>query len=508
MINETDRREVLRLSQDGRGTRRIARLLKISRTTVQRILDQGEPRPRPIQRAYSLRDHLAQIQVLYTTCRRNLARVAEELSHEIGHEVSYSTLTRFCRRHRIGQPQEDPTPVGTYEFGPGVEAQHDTSPIRINVGGKTRVYQAASMKMGHSRARFLMFYRRFRRLHCRHFIVRSLGFLGGVPGRVVIDNTCVVIASGTGARAIAAPEMAALATQLGFTWLAHEKGYADRKAKVERDFWYIQTNFVKGRTFQDDDDLNRQALEWCIKANARAHRRTGLRPDEQLVLERAHLRGLPEFIPDPYEVHPCRRVDVYGNVSLHSNLYSAPASHIGRTVTVRETIDDVVLLDGAIEVATHRRIPEDSRSVSRLAAHRRTWPKRGQTGLTAAPQEIWLRASSSALTTYVEGLRARGGRRYPYQIRKLYALCHDYGVIAVEPAVTRALTYGLLDVDRLEAMLLQEKGAALFSLRDRDPSDPAPGSVTPLAITVTKDRIDNPAADGDLTAEGEQDGQG
>ena len=43
------------------------------------------------------------------------------------------------------------------------------------------------------------------------------------------------------------PEMAAFAERFGFTFAAHEKGDANRSARVERPFDYIENNFLAGR---------------------------------------------------------------------------------------------------------------------------------------------------------------------------------------------------------------------------------------------------------------------
>ncbi|HLG58797.1 MAG TPA: hypothetical protein VI485_25855 [Vicinamibacterales bacterium] len=52
-----------------------------------------------------------------------------------------------------------------------------------------------------------------------------------------------VVAAGTGARLVPAPEMAAFAERFGFVFRAHEKGDANRSACVERPFHFIEHNF-------------------------------------------------------------------------------------------------------------------------------------------------------------------------------------------------------------------------------------------------------------------------
>lgn len=478
MIEPELREAVFRLKAKGRGTRRIALILEISRSAVIDILKSSSTMRPIIERASSLTPHLEVVQQLYTRCERNLSRVAEELETKLGKQVPYSTLTRFCRKHGLGEPN-DTQPAGEYEFGPGVEMQHDTSPMRITVGGVERLYQAASLKFGYSRSRYLRFYRRFTRFHCKDFLTRALTFFGCACERCVIDNSSVVVACGTGAAAVMAPEMQAFEKRFRFRFLAHEKGDANRSAKVERDFDFIQKNFPKGRTFANDDDLNRQAEEWARKKNAKPHRRLREPSDVRLDRERAHARPLPDWIPPVYQLH-LRRVGADGHVQLEGNEYSAPATVLGREVTLRETMDTITILDGITELCRHPRLLEGERGRSTLADHQRR-PRRRNLRTHATPEECWLTAQSSVFGKYIDGLKGCQGRGFGHHVRKLYAFCQDYGVAAVEPLVQRAMEYDLYDAKRLERMLLQELGAKLFGFAVRRAADEGPGNVTPAA---------------------------
>jgi len=68
-------------------------------------------------------------------------RVHEELV-AAGAQLSYPALTAFCRRHGIGQTA--PQAVGAYQFEPGEEMQHDTSPHQLELAGGKRKVQTAS----------------------------------------------------------------------------------------------------------------------------------------------------------------------------------------------------------------------------------------------------------------------------------------------------------------------------------------------------------------------------
>ena len=103
----------------------------------------------------------------------------------------------------------------------------------------------------------------------------------------MIDNTHVVVASGTGATMIPAPEMAAFAERFGFAFIAHEKGDANRSARVEAPFQRIESGFLVGGQFDDWTDLNQQAIETCEKWNANYSNKLHASRRELFAAERA-----------------------------------------------------------------------------------------------------------------------------------------------------------------------------------------------------------------------------
>jgi len=108
------------------GTRRIARALEMSRTSVIRILASQTTEVPEMERSDLLEEHLEMIRELYVACQGSLSRVAEELSEKLEKPIPYSTVTRFCRSHGLGGPHYPSQPAGEYVTGLGVEMQHDT----------------------------------------------------------------------------------------------------------------------------------------------------------------------------------------------------------------------------------------------------------------------------------------------------------------------------------------------------------------------------------------------
>ncbi|MEN8185323.1 MAG: helix-turn-helix domain-containing protein, partial [Myxococcota bacterium] len=262
MLDEPRRQAILRLLLDGHGVREVARAVGVSRNSVRRVRREGSASVPEILRLEQLDPHRERIEALVKGCQGNLVRVHEELEGE-GVLVGYSTLTAFCRRHALtGRPK---VRAGQYHFAPGEEMQHDTSPHDIVIGGRRRRMQCASVVLCYSRQMYAQVYPTFNRFYAKAFLTNALRRFGGAARRCMVDNTSVVVAAGTGPNARIAPEMEAFGERFGFHFAAHAVGHANRSARVERPFAYLERNFYPGRTFQDSADLNTQLAAWCEK---------------------------------------------------------------------------------------------------------------------------------------------------------------------------------------------------------------------------------------------------
>lgn len=360
-------------------------------------------------------------------------------------------------------------PAGRYHFEPGEELQHDTSPHEVEVGGRKHKAQTASAVLCYSRMLFFQIYPRFQRFDCKVFLTDALRYLGGAAGRVMIDNTHVVVLRGTGREMVPVPEMAAFAERFGFRFVAHERGDANRSGRVERPFSFIENNFLAGRAFASWADLNQQARQWCDKVNATYKKHLRAVPRELFAVERLHLKPLPAWIPEPYRLHH-RLVDVEGYVSLHTNRYSAPVAWIGRRVEVRETKDRIEMQLDARNLVTHVRVVEGVQQRITLAEHR---PPRGQGPKRNEPypEEQAILAAAPELAGYVAALKQRGRKVVALALRQLLRLVREYPRAPLLAAVREAARYGLYGLDRLERMILRRVARDYFLLEENPPDD-------------------------------------
>ena len=145
------RNSVRVLKAQGQTLREISRLLKLSRNTVRRILRDGEADEVPSCQQPQM---LARIEDAFARAHGNVARMQQLLVEENDLPVPYSTLTRWIREAGLRRP---PRRSGEYHFGPGEEMQHDTSPHRMTMAGKTITAQCAGLVLAYSRRLFIQY---------------------------------------------------------------------------------------------------------------------------------------------------------------------------------------------------------------------------------------------------------------------------------------------------------------------------------------------------------------
>lgn len=449
MLDKEIRTAILALHQKGHSRREVAQSLGVSRNSVRAVIRSGMRDPILAERASRLDGRLEDIRRLYAECKGNMVRVQDKLK-KIGCEASYSTLTWFCREQGIGA---EPVPTRRIVTGPGEEMQHDTSPYTIEIGGKRVKRHCASLVLGYSRMIFIRFYPKFDRFHCKIFLTEAFVYFGGTCRCCVIDNSSIVIACGAGQTAQVAPEIEAFEKRFNFSFMAHEVGHANRSGKVERPFWYVERNFLVGRTFKDDEDLNRQAQEWADQtANPRRLREFKASPLELFAAEKSHLTPLPLYVPEVYSIWQ-RTVDTYGCVSLHAMKYPVPASYIDKNVIVRETKDRVIILDGSKEIASHPKKVEGAPQSQAPIRSPAPAPRRQKHGLCA--EESKLKTLGEETQSYLETLKSERGVRYVWSVKKLYQLLCQYKAEDLKAAIALAAQHRLFDVRRIETILLQ-----------------------------------------------------
>jgi transposase len=447
MITKENQQAIMSLHERGVHIRQISTLLRISRNTVKRVI-RGEWRDTP-QRQSSYGEISDPVRDAFALAKGNVVRVREILESQ-GHDVPYSTLTRIVRDLEL----RDRKPrAGAYTFGPGEEMQHDTSPHQVVIGGKKVKAQCAGLVLAYSRRLFIQYHPAFTRFEARVFLDTAFRFMAGTCPRCTIDNTSVIVAHGSGPDADIAPEMARFGEIFGVRFVPHAIGQPDRKARIERNFSYVENNYLAGRTFSAWHDLNEQAMRWCSDvAN---------KNEAAYLMEKPHLTPLPPYIPPVYQTFD-RTVDLEGYVHVDTNRYSAPERLIGKEVEVHKLWDRIEVFFKNQKVADHPRFIDTREGrVTALGHHAPLYQQRAHEG--PCSEEKALSGQHEWLDRFVGELKKRSAGRGVRFLRRLLDLKRTYPPEAFEKALVEALRYGLYDLPRLEQMILSHVAGDFFN---------------------------------------------
>jgi transposase len=453
MIEPNKRNAIYQLHKDGMSTRQISRQLKLSRHTVQRIIEE-KGHIAQITRKDKIEIDPQLLHRLYNECNGWKERIWEKLLEEEGIEIGYSTLTRLLRELDLDGKRTNRT-IHVPDK-PGVEMQHDTSPYRIKINDCLTPVIASLLYYRYSKMRYLKFYPSFNRFNMKCFFHEGLTFFGYCARQCIIDNTNLARLRGSGANAVMAPEMEQFARQYDFEFICHEIGHANRKAGNERSFYTVESNFFPGRRFESLADLNRQALEWATQRMAnRPVSKSDLIPAAAFEFEKAYLIKLPSYIEPPYQVQ-YRLIDQYGYISFSGNYYWVPDLS-RQEVKVLQYSDSIHVYYQRKLLVRYWLPPQGIRNQKytppgKTPKHQ-PWNRKKPTAL----EEKTLRSLCYEVNRYLDfafNQSQKVGQKHRF-IRQLYGLYRKLSPPLFVKTISRALTYRITNPQTLEQMAAQ-----------------------------------------------------
>jgi transposase len=255
----------------------IAKRLGVSRRVVhywiqtgqlERDLESAPPRTmRP--RRTKLDDYHAIIRDRLTTYPElSATRLFEEV-RAAGYAGGITQVREFVAHVR---PQPEPEPLVRFETAPAHQAQVDFAEFRFPWGKR----YALLVVLAYSRLLWVQFYPRQTLATLIAGLEAAFAYFGGVPRELLFDQLKAVIVDdqrADGGRLLEHPEFLRFARHHSFRIRACRPYRAKTKGKVERPVRYLRSNFVYGREFVGDADLNAEAFRWLdTTANQRVHR--------------------------------------------------------------------------------------------------------------------------------------------------------------------------------------------------------------------------------------------
>ena len=206
-----------------------------------------------------------------------------------GYSGGVTQLRQFVQRLR-----PPPEPLVRYETPPGQQGQVDFAHCRFPWGKR----YALVVTLGHSRLLWVQFYPRQDLRTLIYGLETCFTWWGGVPRELLFDQMRAVLTRDErlqGGSLVKNLEFLRFSRHYDFRVRVCRPYRAKTKGKVERPIRYLRDNFLYGRTFLSDADLNAQVLDWLTTtANVRTHGTTRLVPATVFdTVERACLQPLP-----------------------------------------------------------------------------------------------------------------------------------------------------------------------------------------------------------------------
>jgi transposase len=276
-----------------------------------------------------------------------------QMLRDRGYRGSIEQLRRVVARLR---PQPHEAFLRLQVFA-GEQAQVDWAHFgSVTIGRAKRTLSCFVMTLSWSRALYLEFFfdqtmESFLRGHVNAF--RSFN---GAARVALYDNLKSAVLERHGSQIHFNPRLLELAAHYHFVPRPCQVRAGNQKGRVERAIRYVRDSFWAARNFTTLEECNRQALKWRDEV---AHQRPW--PDDRnRTVAQAFIDEQPRLLPLPLHafsadcviaVHSAKTI----YVRFDGNDYSIPPEAVGRSLMLAASDTEVRVLDGAREIARHRR---------------------------------------------------------------------------------------------------------------------------------------------------------
>jgi transposase len=356
------------LHAQGMGIRAICREVGVSRKAVRRALRiDGMPRySRPERPNPKLVPFEADIRRMYFTEHLIGSRILRELRP--AYTGSASALYAYLKSLRASVPSSKATE--RFETPPGFQAQFDWSPYTIDLGGELFRVIVFCMVLGFSRCKHYTASLDETQASIFEAIESCLHHFGAAPKQLLVDNAKAFVLDPNPAHFRWNPQFLELCGHYRLKPRACQPYRAQTKGKVERPFFYLEQQFIKGTHFASFSHfLEQLAVFERDDLDVRVHSTTLQRPIDRFQQELPHLTPLPEqrFVGT---LALSRKVSWDCLVSYDGSRYSVPATQAGKLVWLLPSRGThVLVLDARREVLVQHRLSDVKGAIVILPEH-------------------------------------------------------------------------------------------------------------------------------------------
>jgi transposase len=155
---------------------------------------------------------------------------------------------------------------------------------------------------------------------------KAFKYFEGQPQKIIYDQDRVLIVDENLGDVLLTREFKSYSEQMGFEAIFCRKSDPESKGKIENVVKFVKYNFLRGRLYMDDDQLNKAAQGWLKRtANGKEHAGIKKIPHHEWLLERGYLQSLkPSPVTTPDQLLPQYKVRKDNTISYKSNFYTLP----------------------------------------------------------------------------------------------------------------------------------------------------------------------------------------
>lgn len=383
-------------------------------------------------------------------------RIYQDLCQERGFPGKYHSVRRYVRRLSEGNDLA----FRRIEVEPGYEMQVDygTGARCLDQEGRPCKTHVFRLVLSHSRKGYSEAVRRLTTESFIRSLENAFWALGGVPQVVVFDNAKAVVSQADWYDPELNPKIVEFCRHYHTTLLPTRPRTPRHKGKVERGVAYVQSNGLRGRTFDSLAAQNEHLREWeRTVADTRIHGTTKKHVGRVFeTVERPALRPLPRERFSFFEEGK-RRVSRDGHIEVQRSFYSAPPEYLGCQVWVRWNDSLVRILNHRFEqIALHCRQEPGKFSTlhEHLASEKINSVERGAAYLLGK-----VRLLGPHSLRWAEGAMQEHGIRGMRIVQGLLALGRKHEAPAIEAACDTAWRSGAFRY-RIVKSLLERRAAA------------------------------------------------
>lgn len=443
----------------GWSARRLSNEFGISRGRVNRIIErhnqqrlQGTEPAVGTERGSKLdpyKDYITEILDTYKSPPVTVQRVFELLG-EKGYTGGKTIVSIYLAGVRGSNA---PKPVFCVEQSPGQRASHDWSDYTIFFTDTAQQKKVTffSYVLNYSRRQYVELVEDKTQRTLFQCLINAFMYMDGAPREIKSDNQKACVDHWAFGKPVFNRTFLDFASHYRFTPLAIRPGKPVENLKVERPFYYLETNFLNARSFANPLHMKEQLSLWLSDVNdQRIHRTTKRKPIDLYGEEFTFLQPLP---PRHYDmsVKDYRIVDTESCIPWLGYSYMVPGGTPGQSCLVRQ-IDQQLIIYGA----NHEKIVEHP-----LARQGQTEKYIGRRAPRVAPRSSFdiqdvisrLEAMGEPLRVYIQEMKQHRPSRWADHLKKVLSLKVNYHTHDIILAINRALRYKVYDSRSIESFL-------------------------------------------------------